>query len=161
MSLQEQIENYRIHFGAEVPAGKAQQVVEQWRSAAAAKTDGRTVELAAPFQRHYTNFRTGLPPNFCLALTADEVIAFKFDPRNPQHPLAVNPRQIKRRIAGWPRDAVRATEVEPGRITFDVTLEIAEADGARTIACRTPRLSVNPAAGTMISALGGQLAKGS
>jgi hypothetical protein len=160
MTLQDQIENYRIHFGAEMPVEKAQQVIEQWRSAAAAKTDGQTIELAAPFQRHYTNFGTGLPPNFCLALTADEVLAFKFDPRNPQHPLSVNPRQVRKQVASWPRDAVRAGQVEPGRLTFNVTLEITEAGGAKRIPCRTPRLSVNPAAGTVIVALGGELAKG-
>ena len=158
MSLQQQIDNYRIYFGAEMPAGKAEEVIDRWRAAAQAMAGGEGVELAAPFQRHYTTFGTGLPPNFCLVLTPAEVLAFKFDPRHSQHPLDVSARQIKKEAARWPRRAVRATGVEPGKLAYGVELEIADGSGGvRTIACRTPRLSVNPAAAVMITELGGQL----
>ena len=134
------------------------EVIERWRAAAQEKVGaGETVELAAPFQRHYTNFGTGLPPNVCLVLTPSEVLAFKFDPRNAQHPLDVGPRQIKKEVARWPRAAVRVTAVEPGKLTFNLTLEIAGAAETKSIPGRTPRLSVNPAARALITALGGQL----
>ncbi|MEA2386224.1 MAG: hypothetical protein QOJ22_398 [Thermoleophilaceae bacterium] len=158
MSLQEQIENYRIHFGAEMPAGKAEEVIGRWRAAAQAVAGAEAVELAAPFQRHYTSFGTGLPPNFCLVLTAGEALAFKFDPRHSQHPLDVAAKQIKKEAARWPRGAVRATGVVPGRMAYTLELEIADGPGGvKTIACRTPRLSVNPAAAVLITELGGQL----
>ncbi len=158
MSLDDQIANYRIHFGTEMPAEKASQVVEAWRAAAQEKAPGEAVELAAPFQRYYTNFGTGLPPNICLVLTASEVLAFKFDPRHSQHPLDVNPSQIKKEVARWPRGAVRVAGVEPGRMAFGLELEIADGTGGvKTIPCRTPRLTVNPAAAVLIVELGGTL----
>jgi hypothetical protein len=132
------LEDYLIHFGADMPADKATAVVEQWRAAAAAKA-GADVELAAPLQRHYTKFGTGLPPNFCLALTATEAIAFKFDPRHPAHPLAVNAGQIKREKARWPRAAVRIGNTSRGPLAIGLTLT---AEG-RDIPCRTPRLAIN------------------
>jgi hypothetical protein len=156
VSLEDHIEIYRVHFGADLPAERAAQVVEQWRTAAEAKGVGGGVELAAPLQRHYTKLGTGLPPNFCLALTADEALAFKLDPRNPAHPLAVGPGQVKKLAARWPRSALRAGEVSPGKLAIGVDLVL---DG-KTIPCRTPRLSVNPAAAVMITTLGGTLPSG-
>jgi hypothetical protein len=101
VGLADQIANYRIHFGAEMPAEKAHEVIEQWRATAQEKAGGR-----------------------------------------------------------WPRQSVRVTTVEPGRLTFNVTIEIAEGAETKTIPCRTPRLSVNPAAGVMVVELGGQLPSG-
>lgn len=157
VSLQDQIEIYRVHFGAEMAPERARQVVEQWQAVAEAKLPGDTVELAAPFQRHYTKLRTGLPPNFCLALTADEAVAFKFDPRHPAHPLVVAPHQVKKVAARWPREGVRVVDVEPGKLAIGVELSVDDGSRPRTIPCRTPRLSVNPAAAVMITTLGGRL----
>jgi hypothetical protein len=157
MSLQDQIATYRIHFGGEMTAEKAEEVVGKWRAAAKEKAPGEDVELAAPFQRHYTNFGTGLPPNVCVVLTPSEVLAFKFDPRNTKHPLDVRPGQLKKLAARWPREAVRVTQVEAGRMAFNAVFEIDEGSGAKSIQCRTPRLAVNPAAAVLIAELGGEL----
>ena len=135
---------------------KVASVVELWRTAAQARVGsggGVVVELAAPFQRHYTKLGTGLPPNWCLALTVSEAIAFKFDPRNPAHPLAVGWAQFGKQVASWPRSAVRVAGVEPGRLAIGVTFDIE----AKEIPCRTPRLAVNLAAAAIIVALGGQV----
>jgi hypothetical protein len=140
-----------------MPAGKAQQVIELWRAAAREKVAGAEVELAAGFQRHYTKLGTGLPPNFCLVLTADEVLAFKFDPRNSAHPLSVGAGQIKKQAGRWPRGALRVGEIEPGRLAVGFVLEIDEPAGTRSIPCRTPRLTVNPAAAAMLVEFGGVL----
>lgn len=51
-------------------------MIGRWRAVAEQKL-GVPVELAAPFQRHYTQRGTGLPPNFCLVVTEDEVVALK------------------------------------------------------------------------------------
>jgi hypothetical protein len=159
VSLQDQIENYRIHFGAEMPADKAAEVIALWREAAQSVVGpAAIVELAAPFQRHYTSFGTGLPPNFCLVLTGSEAIAYKFDPRNSQHPLSVGTSQFKKEAARWPRAALRVSGVEPGRLAYSLELEIADgAGGLKTVACRTPRLAVNPAGGVVLAELGGLL----
>jgi hypothetical protein len=157
VSLADHIETYRIHFGAEMPAERAQQVVDQWRAVTQPKVGNEPVELAAPFQRHYTKLGTGLPPNFCLALTAGEVVAFKFDPRHPAHPLIVTPKQVRKYVGRWPREAVRVTGVEPGKLAIGVELAVEDRSGPRIIPCRTPRLTVNPAAAVMITTLGGEL----
>ena len=132
---------------------QAELIVRAWREAAQAACPGPEVELAAAFQRHYTDFGTGLPPNFCLVLTAGEVAAHKFNPRHAAHPKAVDPAQIKKRIGAWPRGAVSAGEVELKRLTIDLKLTIE----GREIACRTPRIAINPAAAAMIEALGGTI----
>ena len=128
--------------------------IELWRAVAAEATGRTGVELAAPFQRHFTARGTGLPSNFCLALTAGEVQAFKFDPGHVNHPLYVGADQISKHAACWPRGSVRATAVEPGRMAWGVTFE---ADGSKPIPCRTPKLPGNPAAAIVIAALGGEL----
>ena len=148
------LEDYRIHFGADMAADKIAAVIETWRVVGQyAAGDGAEVELAAPFQRHYTKLGTGLPPNFCLALTDTEALAFKLDPRHPAHPLAVTVSQIGKQKAAWPRSEVRVERTEPGRLAIGVVLSF----GGKTIPCRTPRLSVNPAAALMITTLGGEL----
>jgi hypothetical protein len=129
------------------------QVIEGWRAAAGAKAPGVEVELAGPFQRHYTRFGTGLPPNFALVLTADEVVAFKFDPREAYHPLQVSAGQFKKEVARWPRAAVRVRDVDAGRLAFGLTLEA----GGAEIPCRTPKMGGNPAAVAVIEALGGSV----
>jgi len=151
------LEDYRIHFGGEMSAEKAAEVVALWRAAAQSRVEGEAVELAAPFQRHYTKFGTGLPPNFCLVLTAASVLAFKLDPRNPAHPLAVAAGQFGKQVARWQRGGVRVTDVETGRLTLRLVLEIDDGSGPRAIPCRTPRPSVNPAAIVVIGQLGGRL----
>jgi len=153
------LDDYRIHFGGDMSAEKAEAVVHQWRAAARAATGHEDVELAASFQRHYFKFGTGLPPNFCLALTANEALCFKFDPRNPAHPMNVRPGQIKKLVATWPRDAVRIARTEPGRLAIGVVFELPGDAGTRTLPCRTPRLAINPPAAAMILALGGELAQ--
>jgi hypothetical protein len=75
------------------------QVIEGWRAAVRERAPDLDVELAGPFQRHYTSLGTGLPPNFCLALTSSEAVAFKFDPRHAYHPLHVSGGQVKRSAA--------------------------------------------------------------
>ena len=157
MGLQEQIENFRIHFGGEMSAEKAEEVVGLWRSVAQGKVPDEEVELAAPFQRHYTKFGTGLPANFCLVLTANEVLAFKFDPRMREHPLNVKSKQLKKLAARWPRHAVRVAKVETGGMAANAEFAIDEESGTTSIPCRTPRLAVNPAAAVMIVELGGEL----
>jgi hypothetical protein len=154
MSLERQLDDYRIHFGGEMDAEKAAEVVGEWRAAAAEKASGEDVELAGAFQRHYTSFGTGLPPNFCLVLTPTEVLAFKFDPRNPRHPLAVKPSQLKKVVARWPRSAVRASGLEPGRMALGFTLEVSDGSDTQSIPCRTPRIAVNPAAAVILQELG-------
>lgn len=148
------LEDYRIHYGGDMAADKIAAVIETWRVVAQdAVGDGAEVELAAPFQRHYTRLGTGLPPNFCLALTATEALAFKLDPRHPAHPLAVTVSQVGKQRAAWPRSDVRVERIEPGRLAIGVVFGF----GSRTIPCRTPRLTVNPAAALMITTLGGEL----
>ena len=151
------LDDYRIHFGGDMSAEKAEEVVEGWRAAARAATGRDDIELAASFQRHYFKFGTGLPANFCLALTASEALAFKFDPRNRAHPMAVNPRQIKKQVGTWPREAVRVAGTERGRLAIGVIFEIRDTEGPSTIPCRAPRIAVNPPAAAMIAALGGEL----
>jgi hypothetical protein len=124
------------------------EVVERWRAVAEEKL-GEPVELAAPFQRHYTKLGTGLPPNFCLALTPSEVVALKFDPRHASHPLVVNPNQVKKELARWPRSAVRIADLSEGRLAIGLMLHVE----GREIACRTPKMGGNPAAHAVIDAL--------
>ena len=128
----------------------AAQVVERWRAVAEEKL-GERVELAAAFQRHYTTRGTGLPPNFCLALTPAEVVAFKFDPRHGSHPLVVNPNQLKKEVARWPRSSVRIGDLSEGRLAYGAVLRI----DAREVPCRTPKMGGNPAAKAVVAALGG------
>ena len=125
------------------------EVVERWRAVAEGKL-GEPVELAGPFQRHYTQLGTGLPANFCLALTTSEVVAFKFDPRHASHPLVVNPNQLKKEVARWPRSSVRIADLSEGRLAIGLVLHA----GDRAIPCRTPKMGGNPAAKAVIAALG-------
>ena len=127
-----------------IDADEAVAVIQLWRAAAAHGTGVEGVELAAPFQRHFTARGTGVPPNFALLLTADEVHAYKFDPARIEHPVRVGHDQFSDLAATWPRAAVRAAEVKPGRAAWGVTFAI---DGARAIPCRTPKLTRNVAAG--------------
>jgi hypothetical protein len=135
-------------------AAEAAERIELWRAVAAEATGLDGVELAGPFQRHFTARGTGVPSNLCLVLTPDEVHAHKFDPRHISHPLYVGVDQISKGVASWPRGSVRATAIEPGRMAWGVTFEV---DGSKPIPCRTPKLSTNPAAAIVIAALGGEL----
>jgi hypothetical protein len=125
-------------------------VIERWR-AVAEQRPGAPVELAAPFQRHYTQRGTGLPPNFCLVVTESEVIALKFDPRHASHPLEVNPNQLGKEVARWPRSSVRIGDLSEGRLAIGAVLRVDD----RAIPCRTPKMGGNPAAHAVIAALGG------
>jgi hypothetical protein len=137
-------------IGAETAAER----IELWRAVAAEATGLEAVELAGPFQRHFTARGTGVPSNLCLVLTADDVHAHKLDPKHIGHPLYVGADQISKHAVTWPRGSVRATAVEPGRLAWGVTFEV---DGAKPIPCRTPQLGGNPAAAIVIAALGGEL----
>jgi hypothetical protein len=133
-------------------------VVALWRDTARASSGRDDIELAAPFQRHYLKRGTGLPPNFCLALTAADALFFKFDPRHGAHPVAVNARQIKKLKLALPRSALRVVHVDRGRLAIGVHFEMQQ--GARppvALQCRTPRYGGNPAAVAMIDALGGRV----
>src|SRR5262245_58191676 len=66
----------------DLDATTAAEGIELWRAVAAEATGLDEVELAGPFQRHFTARGTGVPSNLCLVLTADEVHAHKFDPRH-------------------------------------------------------------------------------
>jgi len=125
-----------------------------WRSAAADAAGLADVELAAPLQRHLTARGTGLPTNFALVLTAAEVIALKFDPRNSTHPLEVVPKQFGKRVESWPRGSVALGDPDPGRMATGLTLRI---EGRDPVPCRTPKLDGNPASAAMVEALGGEL----
>ena len=140
-------------FG-ELGAETAAERIELWRAVAAEATGLEDVELAGPFQRHFTARGTGVPSNLCLVLTTDEVHAHKFDPKHIHHPLYVGADQISKSAASWPRGSVRATAIEPGRMAWGVTFEV---DGSKPIPCRTPKLAGNPAAAIVIAALGGAL----
>ena len=157
MSIADRIDDYRIHFGGEAGAEKAEEVVAIWRRTVQEDRAEDEIELAAPFQRHFTSRGTGLPANFCLALTPTKALAFKFNPRNSGHPLFVKPRQIGKLAAEWPREALRVSEVDPGPMSVNVTFEVDSGAGSDSIPCRTPRLAINPAAGVMITELGGTL----
>lgn len=133
---------------------EASTVIQLWRAAAAHGTQLEGVELAAPFQRHFTARGTGVPSNFALVLTAAEVHAFKFDPARIEHPVRVGHDQFSELAGSWPRGSVKATEVQPGRTAWKVTFEI---EGHRPIPTRTPRVGRNVAAGIVISALGGDV----
>ena len=83
-------------------AEKADEVVGTWRDVARVATGVADIELAAPFQRHMTVRGTGLPASFCLALTPSQgALAFKFNPRNRNHPLEVKAGQIKKAVVEW------------------------------------------------------------
>jgi hypothetical protein len=144
-------ENYSLFQGAyEEPEGPPV-TIAQWVEAARIASGDQSVELAAAFQRHLTARGTGLPSNFALALTPDEVIAFKFNPRNVEHPIHVNAAQFKKEVGRWPRGSVRFSALERGRMAWGATLEI---DGSDPIPCRMPTLTKNPAAAVVLLALG-------
>jgi hypothetical protein len=126
--------------------------VQLWREQAAHATGIDGIEVAAPLQRHLTARGTGLPTNFALLLTADEVVAVKFNPRNQMHPLEAASSQFGKEVARWPRGNVAIADVEQGRMATGVTLTV---DGSDPIPCRTPKLDGNPAATALIEALGG------
>ena len=138
----------------DLPPAEVAEVVAHWRDVGRQVSGDHSAFLAGPFQRHYTSFGTGVPPNFCLVLTPEVAIAFKFDPAQIQHPILTGPGQFKKEATRWPLAALRATEVETGRLAWGVRVEI---DGGKALACRTPRLPRNPAAAAVISALGGDI----
>ena len=134
---------------------RAVAIVALWRDTVRAAAPELPVELAAPFQRHYTRFGTGLPPNFCLALTSTEAVFFKFDPRHAAHPIGVGPGQIRKQVARRPRDAVRVVDVSLGPLALGVQFEVDRPEGTLELPCRTPKFGGNPAARLMITTLGG------
>jgi hypothetical protein len=132
-------------------------IVAEWCAVVRSASRRSDIEVAAPFQRHYLKLGTGLPPNFCLALTAQKALFFKFDPRHAAHPRMVTPDQIKKLVSARPRATVRVATLEQGRLAIGVHFEIADRDRTWTLPCRTPELATNPAAAAMIVALGGTL----
>ena len=138
----------------ELEPGEAATIIEHWRATTEAATGVPGVELAGAFQRHYTAFGTGVPPNFALVLTADEAIAFKFDPANIQHPRGTSAGQFKGEEKRWPRSALRVSEIEQGRMAWGLRIEV---DGGKALPCRAPSLPKNPASAAVAWALGGKL----
>ena len=138
----------------DLPPDETASVIEHWRNTAAVGTSIEGVELAGPFQRHFTARGTGVPANFCLLLTATEAIVFKFEPARTEHPLLVGPDQFKGEEARWSRSALRVAEIDQGRMAWGVTFAV---EGAKDIPCRPPRLPRNPAAAAVVFALGGEL----
>lgn len=130
-------------------------VLDNWRAALHANGES-DVELAAPFQRHFTVRGTGVPANFCLAIAGDEVKVFKFNPRNGDHPFDCRRGQIRGHVADWPMKSVKVTSVDAGKHQLNSVLEVdADGKGPTEIPCRAPRLARNPATAVMLSALGG------
>lgn len=126
-------------------------VLERWRDATRGRVEG-TVEIASQFQRP-SQGRLRLPENICLALGGDEVVAFKFNPRNRKHPLDVWPKQVGEELERWPRSVVSVGDVEPSGMTSRVTFIF---DGEER-PMRCPPLSKNPSALGVIVALGGSI----
>lgn len=158
MAIRDRIEEVRVHFGADMTPEKAEQVIDVWRGLAQSNVADDTVEVAAPFQRHFFARGTGLPSGFLLALTPDRVVAFEFDPRgNANHPIGVSATQLKKQVGEWPRSDLRVADVQQGKMTINVAFEL-HSDGERkTIPARTPRLAINPQAAVVIRELGGEL----
>ena len=125
-------------------------VLQIWREQATVATGVAGIEIAAPLARHLTARGTGLPSNFALLLTADEVVAVKFNPRNQTHPVEVAASQFGKEVARWPRGSVRISDVESGRMATGLVLQV---DGGASVPCRTPRLDGNPAAAALVEAL--------
>ena len=59
-----------------------------------------------------------MPPNFCLVLTPDEAIAYKFDPAQIRHPVLTSPGQFKGEKKRWPVASLRAMDIERGRLAW-------------------------------------------
>jgi len=134
----------------EEPAGPVTSIAE-WAEATRQASGDDAIGLAGPFQRHLTARGTGLPSSFVLALTETEVVAFKFNPRNADHPIHVGSGQIKKEVARWPRGSVRFSDLERGKMAWGATLHV---DGQDPIPCRTPAMNRNPAAAIVLEALG-------
>lgn len=148
------IDGYMASSGTELSRSEVASVLDNWRDALHA-SGYDDVELAAPFQRHFTARGTGVPANFCVAVAGDEIRVFKFNPRNGDHPLDCRRGQIRGHVADWPRKAVRVTEADAGKLQLNATLSVdAEGTGATEIPCRAPRLQRNPATAVMLAALG-------
>ena len=147
------VEANEAYFGS-MGADQITAVIAYWREAAAQKTGRDDIEFAAAFQRHYTKRGTGLPPNFAIAVTAAEVLAFTFNPRNAGHPTVVSDDQFKKQKATWPRSSVRFGETETGPLAYGMTLHVA---GRDPVPCRAPKLPNNPAAAYAVATLGGEL----
>jgi hypothetical protein len=135
-------------------AGEVAAVIADWRYAASVATGRNDIEFAAAFQRHYTKFGTGLPPNFVLLVGADEIAAHGFDPSNMSHPRGTHESQFKKLVTTWPRASVRVGDTETGPLAYGMTFHI---DGRKPIPCRAPKLTNNPAAAYAVSMLGGEL----
>jgi hypothetical protein len=143
-----------LHLVPKLQGAKGIEVLELWREAAHGKLDG-AVEIAAQFQRPAPG-RLKLPQNICLVLSSDEVVAFKFNPRNTKHPLDVRRKQLGQELDRWPRENVSIAGVQPSGMTSKVTFRF---DGEEH-EMRCPPLSKNPAALGVIVALGGSIGAG-
>jgi hypothetical protein len=144
-------ENHALFAGTYTEPDGPPVSIAEWAEAARQSSGDPSIELAAAFQRHLTARGTGLPSNFALALTPDAVVAFKFNPRNAEHPIHVGSSQFKAEAGRWPRGSVRFSGVERGRMAWGATLEI---DGSDPIPCRMPAFRRNPAAAVVLLALG-------
>lgn len=145
------INRYLVTAGSDLGFDEVDAVVTVWRDTAREAAGDPEVELAAPFQRHYTARGTGVPANFVLALTPAKALVFKFNTRNTEHPMSLKRSQIRTLAATFGREEVSVAAWEPGRLGMSVTFEI----GSGQVPCRTPRIDINPAAAVMAIALGG------
>jgi len=146
-------EDVRYYPNSSEPAFISQ-VIENWREAGRLATGRDDIEFAAAFTRHLTKRGTGLPVNFFLAATRDEVRAFEFNPQNAAHPISLTLAQVGDPLHTWPRGMVRCDGVEKGRLAYGMTLHLV---GDTSIPCRAPRFPQNPAAAYAVSQLGGEL----
>lgn len=128
-------------------------IAELWRQEAETASGIADLEAAGAFRRISGANDGRLPDEFCLALTADRVVALGFDPVNQQHPVAVEGSQFGARIAEWPRRSVRvgaqASAGEKGSLAIETDEE--------TIACRAIDPNRNPASLRVAALLGLEL----
>lgn len=152
------INRYLVSAGSELSFDEVDAVLTIWRDTARQAANDGEIELAAPFQRHFTVRGTGVPANFVLALTPGKALVFKFNTRNAEHPMTVKRSQIRALAATYGRQDLAVTAWEPGRLGMSLTLEVGSGSSPVSIPCRTPRIEINPASAVMAMALGGSFA---
>lgn len=130
-------------------AGEIAVIAELWRHEAESASGIADLEAAGSFRLRSGAGEAPVPEDFCLALTADRVVALEFDSASPRDPSEVKSSQLGAPITEWPRRSVRISAVRGGDLTL-------EADGA-TLACRAFEPHRNPASMRVATLLGLEL----